>query len=182
MVISRSSSLPSFSTIQHSDLPASNQRPLQRSASNPNLRILDELNQIFAGESLQLLCELANRFDRMRVTPDQVQQIVQMLTLPGGIQPPICLTGRPYDTVSMARLLDIISHVAMFDCGVQQLIDLAALCARNDWHLCFLADDRYHNISESLTSGDHYNYNIICYMCAYPIRQTILESRIRHSM
>ncbi|MDR2768946.1 MAG: hypothetical protein LBB19_00080, partial [Puniceicoccales bacterium] len=124
---------------------------LQRSPAVANLRILDELNQIFAEESLQLLCDLANRFHQMRVTPDQVQQMVQMLTLPGDIRLPTRM-----EPVSQARLLQIVSNVTEFRCGTQQLVDLAKLCAVNGLHLCFFENDEYaFDLGNSLDNRNH---------------------------
>ncbi|MDR0392852.1 MAG: hypothetical protein LBH52_01305 [Puniceicoccales bacterium] len=72
-----------------------------------------------------------------------------MLTLPDGIEPPICSrTRQPYNTVSPARLLQILSHVTEFRCGVQQLVDLAQLCENKGLHLCFM-----------LHPGNKYEFN-----------------------
>jgi hypothetical protein len=144
--------------------PASEEVPaLPRSPAVANLRLLDELSQILEREPIQLLCDLANRFHRMGVTPDQVQQIAQMLTLPDGIALPTHNNVHgiqvAYQTVSPARLLQILSHVTMFDCGVQQLLDLAELCNRNDLHLCFLESNEY--AFDTSNSLDNHNEKML---------------------
>ncbi|MDR0647048.1 MAG: hypothetical protein LBF43_01260 [Puniceicoccales bacterium] len=128
---------------------ASPQSELQHSPVVANFQLRDELSRIFAGQSIQMVCELANRFDQQSVKPDQVQQIVDMLTLPDGIQLP---QGR--QLVSNKRLLNILLNLTQFQWGVQQLVDLTALCARNDLHLCFLTDDSY-----GFNSGDSLSRN-----------------------
>ncbi|MDR2396765.1 MAG: hypothetical protein LBD69_02855 [Puniceicoccales bacterium] len=151
MAISGSSS---FSSIQHSDYSMGSQR----------LPIQDMLRQFFRGGAPQLVNELAWRLHGNAVIVQEVASMIQMLTLPEGIQLPKC-RETSYEPVSQTRLLNILLHVTEFWCGVQQLVDLAALCARNSWHLCFLADDHYHNISESLTFSDHHNYDNMLYVC-----------------
>jgi hypothetical protein len=111
---------------------------LPRSPAVANFQLLNEVSQIFGGESLQLVCELANRFHWMGVTQDQVQQIVQMLTLPNDVQLP-----QNRQSVSPERLLNILLNLTEFQYGVQQLIDLATLCKDKDWHLCFLQNGNY---------------------------------------
>jgi uncharacterized protein YukE len=126
------------------------------------LRIQDRLEQFFGRKSSQLVNELAWRFHKNAVTVQEVDQIVDMLILPGGIHPPTYDVGgikTPYAQVSRTRLLEILLNVTMFDCGVQQLLDLAQLCNRKKWHLCFLSDSKYHNESHSLTADQSRNYN-----------------------
>jgi hypothetical protein len=149
MAVSGSSSL----SIRHSDSSDGSLEPPAQGI----------LNQLLEGE-------LANRFHQMSVTPEQIESIVQMLTLPDGIQPPICpMTGRPYEgIVSPGRLLDIISHVTMFECGVQQLVDLAELCHHNGLRLCFVQCSRY-----GFDPGNSLNGNHILYVGLPEDRNTI---------
>ncbi|MDR0392845.1 MAG: hypothetical protein LBH52_01270 [Puniceicoccales bacterium] len=104
-----------------------------------------------ACENLQLLAlwdgdlfEKANSF-LSKFSKQKAKNIIDMLTLPEDIKVPTCpMTSQPYaGIVSPARVLDIISNVARFGCGVQQLVDLAELCTRNKFHLCFVQCSRY---------------------------------------
>jgi hypothetical protein len=111
--------------------------------------------------------ELATALNKYNLTPNQVKQIVDMLTLPDGIALPtrtVHGVKTPHEPVSQARLLDIVLHVTEFHCGAQQLVDLAQLCDNKNWHLCFLSDDRYHNESHSLTADPSYNYSNMLYV------------------
>jgi hypothetical protein len=110
----------------------------------PTMDILGELFR--SANDPTGLRALANELDRYDLNPAQVRQIVDMLTLPDGIEPPTHIvdgTRISYEPVSQHRLLDIVLHVTMFENGVQQLLDLAELCQCNGLHLCFLQNEKY---------------------------------------
>ncbi|MDR0756059.1 MAG: hypothetical protein LBE99_04070, partial [Puniceicoccales bacterium] len=108
MAIPRS---PSFSSIHSPALGVSALPSRLRANESPDSRISHTLGQLFYRLGLQV-GTLANRFYQMGVTPDQAQQIAQMLTLPEDIQPPtynVQGVRTPYEPVPPHRLLEVIS-------------------------------------------------------------------------
>ncbi|MDR2396340.1 MAG: hypothetical protein LBD69_00540 [Puniceicoccales bacterium] len=144
MAVSRSSS---SSSVQYSSYSMGPQR----------LHIENMLMEFFRGGAPQLVNELAWRFHSNGVTVQEVESIRQMLILPAGIQLPTHM-GRSYEPVSQARLLEVLSHVTQFQCGVRQLIDLAQLCQTNDLHLCFMQAEKYAIVLDDSIKNDKMLY------------------------